>query len=799
MSAWRWAPGGPGEPPTWTTGAKSGVGTARSAASRVWFTLSNGVLNEIYYPRIDRACTRMLALVVTDGQSFVSDESTATEHAVAYLAGSVPGYHLTNTCCQGRYCIEKEIVADPRRDAVLQHTCFEARQGRRSDYHLYVLLSPHLANYGTGNTAWVGDYKGRPMLFAQREESALALACSAPFLKCSVGFAGRSGGWQDLQQHGQMTWEYTRAEDGNVVLAAEVDLEASDSEFTLALGFGLDFGAAGLRAAAALQRPFAAVRKEYVRQWRHWRKTWDEPGGSKSAGGQNLFGTSMWLLNVHESKDFLGGIIASLAIPWGFARGDNNLGGYHLVWPRDLVEAAGGELAGGVAGDAHRVLHYLRSTQEANGRWPQNMWMNGLPYGDAVQLDEAALPILLVALVAREHAFARHESAEAFWPMVRRAAGYIVRRGPATQQDRWEELPGYTPFTLATEIAALLAAAELAGRCGEWAVASYLRQTADAWNAQIEAWTYARDTELAHQVGVDGYYVRITPQTGEGGWSLDAGVPLVNKPGRPTMPAWQIVSPDALALVRFGLRAPDDPRILNTIKVIDALLKVDTPAGPAWHRFNGDGYGEKEDGAPYDGTGIGRVWPLLTGERAHYELAAGNRKTAECLLQAMANMANQAGLLPEQVWDTGDIPERELWFGRPTGSAMPLVWAHAEYIKLRRSLHAGRVFDMPREAARRYIKEEHPVSHVAWRFTCRPPALSPGQTLRVETMTPAQVRWSADNWQTHCDETAQDTGLGVYAVDLPTAALQPGQSVSFTFFWPEAGHWEDCNFVVPVR
>ena len=166
------------------------------------------------------------------------------------------------------------------------------------------------------------------------------------------------------------------------------------------------------------------------------------------------------------------------------------------------------------------------------------------------------------------------------------------------------------------------------------------------------------------------------------------------------------VSPDALALVRFGLRAADDPRIRNTVKAIDHLLKVELPQGPLWHRYNGDGYGEHADGAPFNGVGIGRAWPLLAGERAHYELARGDRAEAERLLGALQGSASEGGLLPEQVWDTDDIPERELFRGRPSGSAMPLVWAHGEHVKLLRSLRDGRVFDMPPQVERRYAARQ---------------------------------------------------------------------------------------------
>ena len=219
-----YAPGWPGISPRWTSSAKIGVGTSLSHTSRVWFTISHGILNETYYPRVDQACTRDLGMIVTDGQDFFSEEKRHTVHHVEYLAEGVPAYRLVDTCEQGRYRIEKEILSDPGRVVLLQRTRFVPLQGVLKDYHLYVLLSPHLGNRGYGNTAWVGDYKGVPMLFAERGSIALALACSAPWLKRSVGFVGISDGWQDLSRHKWLTWAYTRAENGNVALTAEVDL-----------------------------------------------------------------------------------------------------------------------------------------------------------------------------------------------------------------------------------------------------------------------------------------------------------------------------------------------------------------------------------------------------------------------------------------------------------------------------------------------------------------------------------------------------------------------------------------------
>ncbi len=793
-----YAPGWPGVVPTWTSSDKSGVGTALGAESRVWFTISHGILNEIYYGRVDQACTRDMGMIVTDGSGFFSEEKRDARHEVTTLAPGVPAYKLTNTCERQRYIIEKDVLADPVRDAVIQHTNFTPLQGDMEDYHLYVLLAPHLANRGNGNTAWIGEYKGVTMLFAHREAFSLALACSIPWKRCSVGFAGTSDGWQDLKQHGQMEWTYPRAENGNVAVTGEIDLAASGGEFVLTVGFGSTPGEAGHRALSSLLTPFDEHVGQYVREWEDWQRTLINLE-ARPETEKDFYRTSTAVLRTHEAKNFPGGFIASLSIPWGNSKGDADLGGYHLVWPRDLVETAGGLLAAGGKEDMDRVLHYLRATQEPDGHWPQNMWMDGTFYWTGTQVDETALPILMLELAYREGALPSNAS-ERLWPMVRRAVGFVARSGPVTDQDRWEEDAGYTTFTLAAEIAALLVAADLAEICDEPDVAQYLRETADAWNANIERWIYVKDTDIAKQIGVEGYYVRIAPPgSTKSGSRLRGYVEIKNRPESDSVkPAANVISPDALALVRFGLRAPDDPHILNTLKVIDAMLKVETPFGPSWHRYNDDGYGEQEDGSPFDGVGIGRAWPLLTGERAHYELAAGHADIAERLMHAMESFASIGGMIPEQVWDSADMPEKELYCGRPTGSAMPLVWAHAEYVKLLRSIRDGRVFDMPPQTVERYLKKKTGSPFAIWRHNNKIRGMPAGKTLRVEVLEPATIRWSVDGWQTVQATQTKDTSLGVYMADLPTDKMHAGEIVELTFYWNNSGRWQGENFTIAV-
>jgi glucoamylase len=237
---------------------------------------------------------------------------------------------------------------------------------------------------------------------------------------------------------------------------------------------------------------------------------------------------------------------------------------------------------------------------------------------------------------------------------------------------------------------------------------------------------------------------------------------------------------------------------VNTIKVIDALLRIKLPQGPSWYRYNGDGYGEHEDGSPFDGTGIGRPWPLLAGERAHYELAAGRPEAAEKLLQVIELSTQGGRLIPEQVWDAPDIPELELFLGKPTGSACPLVWAHAEYIKLRRSLRDGKVFDQPPQTVQRYVVEKRKAEYFEWRLNNKCRTMPGGKKLRIVLPAPALLHWSFDGWNTTHDTTTRDP-LGVYVADLPSNALAEGREIVFTFYWLQEQRWEGVDYTVRVE
>ena len=476
------APGAPGGPVTWNSGHKDGAGTPAGETGPVWFTLGRGVIEEVFFPRPDRPCVHDLGLAVADGESFFSWEKDDTGSRVTAPEPGVPAYHVANTCRRDRYRVEKEVVVHPDWPAIVQRTRFTPTDNA-GDLALYALLNPHL---GDKATAWLGDHLGVPMLFAAGGGAAVALAASVPWAKRSAGFVGTSDGWHDLSKHRKMTWEYDRAEGGNVTLTGQLEYPADGGDFLLVLGFGLDAHEAGLTARAALLDGFDNTRDRYTAGWKEKQAHVLALDG-KTDRTAAVYRASTAVLRTHEAKQPPGAGVASLTIPFGQVTTGSEVGGYHMVWPRDLVETAGGLLAAGDHDRTRATLLFLEATQEADGHWPQNMYVSGEPHWNGVQMDETALSVLLFDLARREGTVKKAETVR-FWPMVRRAAGYLARNGPATPEDRWERDGGYSTYTLAAEIAALLAAADLATENGEPDLARYLRETADGWNAAIERW-----------------------------------------------------------------------------------------------------------------------------------------------------------------------------------------------------------------------------------------------------------------------------------------------------------------------
>jgi glucoamylase len=762
------ARGRPGALPRWASGAKTIVGTAAPPESRIWFTVNNGALAEVYHSDVDQANTRSVRFAVAGDNGFFSDEIWDATHKVEWLAPGAPGCRIESCSKQGAYTLIKEFVPDPMRDALLLRGRF---QPSRKDLKLYLILDAHMGDRGAGNNAWAGEYKGVPMVFAQRGAICLACASSPPARNTSVGYVGRSDGLTVLRR-GEPLPDANDAPDGNIAMTLELDTSAGNGSFVVALAFGAEAAEAGQQARAGLLEDFETTRELFLRQWSDLQSRFRDIS-DLSGHAIDIYRASTAVLETHQSKRFPGGFVASLSVPWGFARNDQAIGGYHVLWPRDMVEIAMAKLASGDAHAARSTLFYLACTQNADGGWSQNMWLDGTPHWNAIQMDAISLPILLADRMRRDHALDGYDPGQT----VRNATQFLLRHGPVTQQDRWETTPGYSPNTMAAEVAALLAAAARFELDGAHSQAGFLRDTADAWNDAIDELTYVDGTPLAARHGVRGYYLRLAPprriETREIG-HLRIGMP--NVPSGPrSRRAADIISPGFLALVRLGLRAPDDPRILDTLRVVDATLRVETSTGPGWRRSTDDGYGEKSDGRPFDTQGIGRCWPLLAGERGNYELAAGRHAVALELLKTMARQTSECGMIPEQVWDAADMPEHFLFNGHPTGSGMPLAWAHAEYIKLLRSLHEGVVWDRIPQTEQRYLRERRTAAFQIWTPTQRRGWLTRGKDLRLDLPVPARVRWSAGKLNGAAEST--DTGLGLHCIALPTRELPPGATL----------------------
>jgi glucoamylase len=454
------------------------------------------------------------------------------------------------------------------------------------------------------------------------------------------------------------------------------------------------------------------------------------------------------------------------------------------------------------AGGTHaplRALIYLAACQEEDGSFPQNFWVDGKAYWKGMQLDEVAFPVLLAWRLHQLQLLGQFDPRA----MVNRAVRFLLHSGPVTGEERWEEGSGYSPSTLAVIISAFICAASFAREDQDNDRAAFLESYADFLKANLKAWTVTTKGSLVP--GSSGYFVRLNPanpgEAASAGAVNEAELFLTSQPpGAPkSYPARDIVDAGFLQLVRYGILSAADPLVVESLRAVDAILKMDTASGPCWHRYNHDGYGQKPGGGAYMQWGQGRGWPLLTGERGHYELAAGH----DCrpFLHAMEQFSNSTCLLPEQIWDEADIPEAHLHRGGPTGSANPLLWAHSEYLRLLRSCHDGKVFDQIPEVVARYRDAETDSKVEFWLPKHPIPQATKGHTLRICAPEPFRLRWTIDNWKTSRDSQSHATGIGGEYFDVGPDGLQ--SQLDFTFFWPDrganGGEWEGQNHLVQAR
>jgi glucoamylase len=786
--------GAPGIEPRWTSSAKEGLGTAYHTSCRVWFTLSHGIINELYYPNVDQPNTRDFQLLISDGETFCHEEKRDLDHRIEYPERDCPFYRLTNSERGGRYRIVKHVLTDPHRSVLLVHTKLEILDDSlRGKLQLYALLAPHLGRQGAGNSGWCSEVGGNSLLHAAREDLHLVMGSSGGFSRRSIGYVGASDGWQDLMENFRMDWEFQAANDGNIALTGEITLP-STNEFVLAIALGRSSPSTVAKLMQSLAVPFDAHRETYVRQWQRTVINPKYDFSDSTSDGGSMYRLSRCILLAHEDKTFQGAIVASMSIPWGETKDDADIGGYHLVWTRDLVQSATALLATGQTGTPLRALIWLGAIQLPDGRFPQNSWIDGEAYWRGVQLDEIAAPILLAWRLRCEGV-----SLGYFDPrvMIFRAAAFLIRQGPVTVQERWEENAGYSPSTLAMVIAGLVCAAEFVAKDDDAGTRQFILVYADWLAAHIEDWTVTTNGELID--GVRRHYIRINPTDPEAPDAhADPNTSVLSVAnGGGQYPARNIVGGDFLHLVRLGIRGADNPLVRDSLRVIDGVLKRELPQGPAWRRYNHDGYGQKEDGTAYDGTGVGRSWPILTGERGHYEIAAGGDPAP--FIAAMENFANAGGMISEQLWDDDESPECKMKRGHPTGAAMPLCWSHAEYLSLVRSAHDGICFDRVEPAYERYVANPSKSRHEIWNFRHQTREIVRGKTLRLVIEQAATVVWTADAWATVTRTPAQESRtLDLWFADLPAENFPAGSRIEFTFVWTEAQRWEGGNFSIMV-
>lgn len=714
------APGGPGRDAQWATAGKQAVGTSASLESKVWFTLAQGVMTEVYYPDVTVANVHLLQFVVVDPKTkTVETEQDDATHEISVVRPDSLTFQQVNTAKNGNWKITKTYVSSPSLNSVLIDVKFEPTA---KGLNLYVFYDPSLGNSGLGDRA-VSNFGSEVSNISMVSEDKKAgivssLAFSSPVSEMVSGFYGVNDGMVQLREAGRIVNEYREAGDGNVAQAARIN---NPARFTAILSFADSDMASAIASRASLASGFERVRLKYEKGWAEYVKTLPKVAPKFQA----QFNMAAMQLKALEDKTKRGANIASLTVPWGGGENanENNVGGYHLVWARDLYQVFTAYMALGDRAAAERALDFLLKVQQkSDGSFPQNSWLDGRPFWGSLQMDEVAFPLIMAWQLGRfdKATYQNH---------LKKAADFIVSNGPSTPQERWEEEGGYSPSTIAAEIAGLVCAADIAQKNGDTSSANKYLATADEWHANIEKWTATKTGKY----GDGNYYLRITAN----GYP-DSGDRLELNNGAGSLDERDIVDAGFLELVRLGLKPADDPLISKSVKVIDQIIKVTTPNGEGFYRYNHDGYGEMNDGRRWnwDGkyTGKGHLWALLSGERGQYELALHNRSEpglpggplskagkpaterstifydkARKRLETMLGFANDGLMIPEQVWERLDhkSPDKQfvpdLKFGEGTGSATPLAWSMAQFIRLAVNLKAGRNLDTPQVVYDRYI------------------------------------------------------------------------------------------------
>jgi len=755
------APGGPGAMSFFDLARKDCLGTARNTGSKVWYTVADGVLSDVYEPTIDNTNVGTLQYIVTDGATFTDLQTRDMTYTVAADPSGM-ACTVTATSASHGYRLVTTYVTDPARDTVLMNTRLAATPGSHADIigklRLYAHLDAHVNGDGGGgsqnaggNTGTVDSSTGAPVPVVDSTSVAsqaanrsyavptyLALRTSSPAAAASVGYAGTaSDGLTQLDSTHQLT-SFDSAPDGHITATEDVT-PRHGGEVTLALGFGRSQAQAVDTAGASLTSPFSQVERTYLAGWAGYDRGLRTPpshfpGLSDTQAGDlgRRYYLSANVIKASEDKTFPGAIVASMASPWGQAvpagAAVNGkpvyFGSYREVFSRDLYEAFTGLLTDGDLATARATTLFLFDRQQlANGQLPRNSLVNGesAPDTGGTQLDETAYPILM----ALQSGLAGDT---ALWQQhIRPAADFLVANGPSFGSERWEEQSGFSPATIAAEIAGLTAASVIAARHGDAARAQLYQATADHFQRTIKTWDVTT-------TGPDGprYFIRLSK-----GGDPDAAVSYNLGNGGPTVDQRAVIDGGFQELVRLGELPVSDADIQGSLGVLDKQISVATPSGTGYYRYgtsatagSADGYGDcyqpsqtscTNPGQPWPttNTGTGHLWPVLSGERAESDVAAGKLTGASALLEAIAQFSSGVGLVPEQAWENPDLAASpfgsdpttaSIGFtdGKAAGSASPLTWAQAQELRLILAVGAGRTLETPAATRQRYVAHAPP-------------------------------------------------------------------------------------------
>ncbi|GAA1975219.1 glucodextranase DOMON-like domain-containing protein [Nocardioides panacihumi] len=806
------ASGGPGTLSHFDVARKDCLGTARNTSSKIWYTVAGGVLSDVYAPTIDTTNVETMQYLVTDGSSFTDLQTRDMTYTVsADDTGMV--CTVTSTAKSGAYRLATTYLTDPARSSVVVHTHYTPLTSAAASYRLYVRLDATVAGNGGGGSgnggadnAVTDTTTGSPVPVsydtvtttnaANRDyavPSFLALRADRPFTSVSSGFVGTpSDGLTQLDStHALTPTEAAMA--GNVEQTAAVERGKHD-EFTLALGFGTTQASAVSTAGATVRTPVGALMGKYAAGWRKYdarlrRPSSHLPGLTKAqqADAVRQYYVSANAVKASEDKTFPGAIVASLASPWGQAvsAGDpanTYFGSYREVFSRDLYEAWTALLTDGDLSTARAATRFLLERQQlADGSLPRNSLVNGKTAPDSfnTQLDEVAYPLLMVLQSGLAHD-------ATLWPHVQAAANYLIAHGPSFGPERWEEQSGYSPSTIAAEIAGLVAAAKIAKEHHSSADARIWLATADLYQRSIKAWTVTTNGPLSAKP----YFIRLS-KTGDPNAAISYNVGN----GGPTLDQRSVIDAGFLELVRLGELSATDPDVANSLTVVDKTIQKQMDTGVGWLRYNGDGYGDCHivpdhtcplEGRPWapSNMGTGHPWPVLSAERGEHDLAIGQTGTAGQLLAAIDAQSSGVGLVPEQVWDAPDVAaspfgtdptQASIGFvnGKPDGSAAPLTWGAASQVRLTADLTARRVLEQPAETVDRYL--EHTQTATALTVTSPPDQTAATDPIHVAgTAVPGAVVDVADVAGTTTHATTTVGASGSFSFDIPA---QPGNNV----------------------